>query len=462
MAALIVFSLMAVARPSTALGTTTIKQAVCWASLRTSASTSATTRATIHSGARVTVVARVTGGWWRSTCGTRTVSSNYWYKISAINGKSVMSLYGRSYLYAVTVRFKSVTTSTPTSPSGSYGPGIGADSLANTQVGGPLCRCTNSQTSYRFRATTSSALSSIRIYLIDGSGYSGGTGGTMSISIQSDDGTTSHRPSGKVLASTTIRPGNPISIGHLPLITFGSPASLTSGTLYHVVFRNADPSPTTNYVSVNSLWTTTATTPRQPGLNDLYWAQLMNTGSGWTTRSAFTPILDLGYANGVHGGMGYMEVWIRAARSISGASAVREIFTPTVSRTVSSVSVRVRRASGSSPLTVRLVQTSTGAVLASGTISAGSVGSGQTWVRASLSGAVSLKAGVAYQLRLTAPSDTVYSTFGIERGNHYHFSASTYFHDGYGQYTTGSGWTGFDQPGGSTNNTNADLQFLLR
>ncbi|HLO36555.1 MAG TPA: hypothetical protein VK194_10750 [Candidatus Deferrimicrobium sp.] len=316
-------------------------------------------------------------------------------------------------------------------------------------------------TSYRFEATTSSALSSIRIYVVDGSGYAGGTGGTLSISIQTDDGTSGHRPSGTVLASTTIRPGNPINIGYLPLVTFAAPASLTAGTLYHVVFRNVDPSPTTNYVSVNSLWTASSTSPRQPGLSDLSWAQLMNTGSGWTTRSAFTPILDLGYSNGVHAGMGYMEVWINASRSISGASAVREIFTPTSDRTVSSVAVRVKRVSGASPLTVRLVETASGAVLASGEISAGSMESAQAWVETELSSSVSLRAGVEYTLLLSAAADTVYSTFGIERGNNYKFAPSTYFHDGYGQYTTGSGWSGFDQPGGSTNNANADLQFVL-
>jgi hypothetical protein len=128
---------------------------------------------------------------------------------------------------------------------------------------------------------------------------------------------------------------------------------------------------------------------------------------------------------------------------------------------VSSVAIRLKRVSGSSPLTVRL-QTASGTVLASGQIGAGSIGTSSSWASASLSYAVAMKAGQGYQLVFTSPSDTVYSTFGIERGNNYHFSASTYFHDGYGQYTTGSGWTGFDQPGGSTNNTNADLQFVLR
>ena len=158
--------------------------------------------------------------------------------------------------------------------------------------------------------------------------------------MRPDDGTAAHAPSGTVLASTTIRTGNPVSIGYLPLVTFSSPATLTAGSLYHIVFRNVDPSPTVNYVSIDSLYVYgTTLVPRQPGLSDLDWGQMMNSGSGWTTRANFTPILDLGYANGVHGGMGYMEVWVRGYQRISGASLkVRELFTVSgADRTVSRV-----------------------------------------------------------------------------------------------------------------------------
>ena len=354
------------------------------------------------------------------------------------------------------------STPTPTTTAtGRYGPGIGADSLANTQVGGTDCGCSNMMTSYRFRATTSARLTSVRIYLQDGSGYSGGNGGSLRISVQPDDGSSGHRPAATVLASTTIRPGNPISIGNLPLVTFGSPAALTAGRLYHLVFRNVDASPRANFVSVNALWTQAATNPRQPGLADLDWGQLMNNGSGWRTRSTFTPIADLAYSNGVHAGMGYMEVWVRQPRSISGSSAVREVFTPRADRTVGAVSVRIARSGGSGTLTVRL-KTAGGTTLASGGIGAGAVGSGMTWVGASLTNRVTLRAGTTYQLVFSAPSGTTYSTWALERGNHYHFASSTYFADGYGQSTTGSGWSGFDQPDGSSDNTNADLQFELR
>ena len=152
---------------------------------------------------------------------------------------------------------------------------------------------------------------------------------------------------------------------------------------------------------------------------------------------------------------------MNAPKAITGARAVREVFTPKVDHSVASVAVRVRRISGSNALAIRL-ETSTGTVLARGQIAAASIGSSPTWVSTSLSSAVVLKAGRGYRLVLTAPSTSTYSAFAIKRGTNYHFSAATYFSDGYGQYTTGSGWTGFDQPGGSTNNTNSDLQFYLR
>jgi hypothetical protein len=328
-------------------------------------------------------------------------------------------------------------------------------------VGGTDCECSNAATSYRFVASTTGSLSSIRIYLVSGSGYSGGDGGTLQVSIESDDGKSDHAPSGHVLTSTSVRPGNPIAIGLLPLISFGSKPTLTSGHFYHVVFRNTDSSPRSNFVSVDGLWTAAVTNPRQPGRSDTNWAELLNRGSGWSVQRNITPILDLGYSNGVHQGIGYMEVWVRAPRTISGSSEVRENFSPSSARTISAFGVRLRRTSGSSSLLVRL-ETGTGAILGEATVSAGSIGSSWTWADASFGKRIALHAGQTYFFVVSTSSSGSYATFAIERGNNYQFSPATYFHDGYGQYTTGSGWSGFDQPGGSRNNRNADLQFFLR
>jgi GH25 family lysozyme M1 (1,4-beta-N-acetylmuramidase) len=102
---------------TTTVATTTTKVAACsGVNLRRSASTTAGIRTTIKSGTRITVVATVSGGLWRVTCAGRTVSSNKWYRISAINGRSVRSLYGLSYLYSATGSYKAVTTTVTPAP----------------------------------------------------------------------------------------------------------------------------------------------------------------------------------------------------------------------------------------------------------------------------------------------------------------------------------------------------------
>jgi uncharacterized protein YgiM (DUF1202 family) len=99
--AVLFFALTAAAAPAPTLGaTTTTKVALCNANLRTSASTTARIRKMIKTGTKVTVVATVSGRSYRTSCSGTTVSGRSWSRISAVNGKSVKSLYGVSYLYA--------------------------------------------------------------------------------------------------------------------------------------------------------------------------------------------------------------------------------------------------------------------------------------------------------------------------------------------------------------------------
>src|SRR4029077_21114340 len=75
--------------------------------------------------------------------------------------------------------------------SGCYGPGLGADSLANTVVGGPY----GNIVSYRFRVGHSGSLQQIHVYLILRAGYAAGTGGKLQVTVNADDGTPAHNPS---------------------------------------------------------------------------------------------------------------------------------------------------------------------------------------------------------------------------------------------------------------------------
>jgi hypothetical protein len=316
-------------------------------------------------------------------------------------------------------------------PTGTYGSGIAGDSLFNTQIGGTDCGCAGSQTAYRFQATHTGQITGFRVYLQGGSGYGAGTGGTLAVSLQAD-------PFGTTVGSTSFKPG---ALSAASLQAFSLSAPVTAGSFYDLVFKNSDPSPKSNFVSVNAIYTTGA--QAEPGYPNL--SQLLNNGSSWSTRAGFLPIYDATFSDGFHQGQGYMEVWVGAAKAISGSSEVREQFTASRTVTVTSVDLRAK----GSAVTASLAGQTATVPLSS------SIG----WATGTFSAPVTLVAGQSYALTFTSTGSA--SAYGIERGSGYSFNPATFFSDGYGQYTTGSSWSGLDQPGGSKNNTNADLQFWL-
>jgi len=109
----VVITATAVFAPTPVYGASVTKAAACATNLRTRPYVTARRKTTIKTNTRVTVTSSVTGGRWRVTCAGKTRSGRSWYRISAINGKSVKRLYGVTYVYAATGLFKSVVT-TPT------------------------------------------------------------------------------------------------------------------------------------------------------------------------------------------------------------------------------------------------------------------------------------------------------------------------------------------------------------
>ena len=106
LSAIFLFAVASISIPGDVLGATTTKVALCSANLRTSASVGARARTVIPTGTKVSVVTSVSGGSWRTTCAGKTTSGKTWYRIGAVNGKSVKSLYGVTYLYAASSLFK--------------------------------------------------------------------------------------------------------------------------------------------------------------------------------------------------------------------------------------------------------------------------------------------------------------------------------------------------------------------
>jgi stage II sporulation protein D len=98
--------------------------------LRSSSSTTATILASVPGGTQVSVVATVSGGSWSTTCGGGTVSGSSWYRINAVNGKTVSSLYGTTYAYGASGLFSPVLP-TPSGPAPTPGTS-GATPLGST------------------------------------------------------------------------------------------------------------------------------------------------------------------------------------------------------------------------------------------------------------------------------------------------------------------------------------------
>jgi len=148
-----------------------------------------------------------------------------------------------------------------------YGSAVNAAVLTNYRID-------TEKVSYKFRATHTGAISSIRIYIEswkEGSRYGDGNGGTWRISIRNDS-TSNHWPANTYLTSL-IRVMAADSNGGIKLITFGTPANVTAGNLYHLVFENIDADPTVNYSSVNTLtmWPGDHLAPEQPFAADSDW-----------------------------------------------------------------------------------------------------------------------------------------------------------------------------------------------
>lgn len=93
------------------------RYAACNLYLRTSPSTTATAKSLIKTDTKVLVATSVAGTAVSTTCAGKAVTGSNWYRISMVNGQSVSSLYGVSYVYAALGLFKStLTVATASSP----------------------------------------------------------------------------------------------------------------------------------------------------------------------------------------------------------------------------------------------------------------------------------------------------------------------------------------------------------
>jgi stage II sporulation protein D len=110
--ALAAAALMLLLTSTDAFGATLVTPKCDNVNLRTGPATTYARKTQVDIGARLTVVSKVDGGSYSTQC-AGAQSGHYWYKLSAINGKTIKSLYGVTYLYAAHKLFKMVVSATP-------------------------------------------------------------------------------------------------------------------------------------------------------------------------------------------------------------------------------------------------------------------------------------------------------------------------------------------------------------
>jgi len=316
-----------------------------------------------------------------------------------------------------------------------YGINYGADGLGNECVG----RGWHQEMSYRFTCEYTGTVTSAVIYIMYASGYGAGTGGVMVMTLETDDGTSNHLPSGTILTSVT--DNNLLSHGGSEarvIYTFNTPVEIDSGTIYHLHFVNTDPDPVNNWYSVDLLYVHSPHSfyDLMPTGSYTKLAALYKVNTTWTsTELDHTPIYTLIYDDAELRGQGLDLTGVTSyTRNINGTNfKVRNNITVTEkTRIVQKIWVRVRRVSGVDSLILRLEE-SDGTLLKRCAIAAsGIVATDMTWAGVSLITPITLYIGHSYHLELSTASGTTYQTFHLRNSTFSGFVPM--FPDGYIQY----------------------------
>lgn len=334
---------------------------------------------------------------------------------------------------------------------GAYGTLLATDGLANLEIG----KANGRTISYRFRATHTGNISTIGNFFVYRAGYFAGTGGQVRLSLQTDDGSVSHLPSGTVLASHTI--SDPMAT-NFRTFSLDTSAYLISGQIYHFVYTNPDSNPVANYVSIDDMYQASPGSQMQPTISDtdqaLVWKY--DTASSWTVNRNHTPIYIIHFNDGSTQGQGYIDALSGSGlQSIGASNQVEEIFTVSGSaRSVSKVIMRLAK-TGSSALTVTLKQGST--TVTSVSVPASSISSSYSWITANLPSSVTLDSGTSYAVVLSASSNS-YNVFPAQEGTSYGLSGGNNFTDGRYSFSSNSG-SSFQNLSGRTD---YDLQLYLQ
>ncbi|MBX2881409.1 MAG: hypothetical protein KTR32_15805 [Granulosicoccus sp.] len=235
--------------------------------------------------------------------------------------------------------------------------------------------------------------------------YHGGDGGSIEFSLQTDDGTSAHNPSGNKLArSPNIIGGPPEPNGRGGLydgdkpptgaadavygcdatddanfrtVCFDTPVEITAGTIYHLVAENTGSDPENNFVSMDDIFTRNGTDDRKahaPLFDDLDFRVAYQFNGNWIHRKEFVAIVEYLFDDGTSWGNGYMEVSStpdspseRASKWLNPQQDIRQTFIPATDFAALNLSVAAMHYSGTNTVEAS-ISDATGQQLWSGQI----------------------------------------------------------------------------------------------
>lgn len=310
--------------------------------------------------------------------------------------------------------------------------------------------------STRFRALTSGNAEQVQIWFQDGAGYAAGNGGTARFRIFPDNGSGRPNMGTAALATATyvlknmtngvFSPRNGANL--FPIHTFTSTTPLVAGQLYHCVVDNIASDPAANsFCQDNAMvWVPQSGMPINRYLSDQEWGALRGSAPAGTTNYTWVDCT----VDGVPGGLGgkslpFMMLKIggswQGLMSVSSANPgnssstqwlrasnapVRERYTPTVNMTVVGASF-VANTQVAGTLQVQLKQGTT--VLATGTVTqstanattftdpySGTILQKPFWYEVKFPSAVSLTAGIQYDLEMTPQGSSQWRFWDMRNG----------------------------------------------
>jgi len=357
--------------------------------------------------------------------------------------------------------------------SANYGPGIVViDRLAYSYV--QRLNGRNFAMSQRFRAPISGTMASVQIYLPVGSssaGYASGTGGQIRIGVYPDDNSSAHRPnmSENPIAFATFRPSMASgtfsgAARMFPIIPVNSSDSLKAGSLYHVVYEQTDPDPSTNFANINSTATNMGSGRPARWLSPTDWGVLYGERASalqaysWGDATAqpygglyYVPILQVRTTSGESFGSTVMESGNDRNRewAVGSGNPIRERYTASQNRTISGLSIMTSSTAGGS---LKWEIKRGDSVLANGTINDSGSGSFATvkslsydqgvysWYDVTLPTSIQFQQGATYDVVFTPQGGSEWHFAAQSNGGQWGFTNPAAFTESQAQAYTNGQW----------------------